>query len=208
MAKREKQKRNNPPPRDSRVVNRLLALGITFIVISIFLTLTHYFIDKQLGDEVEKFRLYGLDVIEYQINEQSAINTSFMILLGTEIVPKYRQLNYFKQHFHVQNIETLSSLHRVLFGKDPDPTLIGTWNRITEHNAYQDEKKKMFDRAILFKDDKHGGGPSKYGLTLLARINTMKKWKDYSITTAIILQVIGLLLNQIAMIKKNTWKEE
>ena len=207
MVKREIKKSNNGPERESRAVNRLLTLGITFIVVSILLTLTNYFVDKRLGDEAEKFRLYGLDVINYEINEQSVINTSFMVLLGTEIVPGYKQLNYFKQHFHVQNIETLSSLHRVLFGKDPDPALLGTWDKITDHNVYQDEKKKMFDRASLLKDDKHKGGPLKYGQNLLERMNTMKKWKDYSITSAIILQVIGLLLNQIAMIKKNAWKE-
>ncbi len=170
MAKRERQKTDNTPEqgkihaskRKRRTVIWLFSVGVTLIIISILLTLTHYFIDKSLGDEVEKFRLYGLDVIEYQINEQSAINTSFMILLGTEIVPKYKRLDYFKQHFHVQNVEILSSLHRVLFGEDPDPELLKKWNMIRESNEYQNEKKKMFDRAIEFRDNKREGGPSKF----------------------------------------------
>ncbi|HVO68057.1 MAG TPA: hypothetical protein VMT12_16395 [Syntrophales bacterium] len=186
-----------------RVVDSLLVFGMVLIGLSILLTLLHYLIDRQLGEEEEKFRLYGLDVVNYHISDQSTVNTSFMILLGTEMVPKYKRLDYFKEHFYVQNIETLCSLHRVLFGEDADPALVQTWKKLTNWNEYQDEKKKMFDKAILFKDDKSEGRPSRFGKDLLDRIKSMKKWKDCTMTSAIILQVIGLSLNQIAIIKKN-----
>ena len=131
-----------------------------------------------------------------------------MILLGTEMVPAYKNIDYFKKHFHVQNIETLSSLHRVLFGKDPAPTLVSEWKKISEANKFQDEKKKMFDKAILYKDDNRDGGPTKFGLNLFNEIKKLTKMIHGLMIASIIFQAIGLVLNQIAIIFQIVWKEE
>lgn len=201
------QIKSNSKGRSRKVIILLLIIGMAFIAISVWLSLTHYFLSERLADKNETFRIYGLDCLLYQVNEQSALNTSFMILLGTEIVPPYKRLDYFKQHFHVQNIETLSSLHRVLFGRDVDPALLAKWKKIKEHNKYQDEKKKMFDRALLYRDDKRDGGASKFGLKLFSQIKKLKNWLHFSMTASIILQVIGLALNQLAIILQVGWKE-
>ena len=100
----------NSKGRSRKVIIPLFIIGMACIIISVLLSLTHYFFSERLADKNETFRKYGLDILLYQVNEQSAINTSFMILLGTEMVPPCKRLNYFKQHFHVQNIETLRSL--------------------------------------------------------------------------------------------------
>lgn len=201
------QIKGNSKGRSRKVIILLFIIGMAFIAISVLLSLTHYFLSERLAEKNEAFRIYGLDCLLYQVNEQSALNTSFMILLGTEIVPPYKGLDYFKQHFHVQNIETLSSLHRVLFGEDVDPALLAKWKKIKEHNKYQDEKKKMFDRAILYRDDKEAGGHLKFGLKLFSQMKRLKEWLHFSMTASIILQVIGLALNQLAVILQMVWKE-
>ena len=185
----------------------LFIIGMTFIAISICLSLAYYFYSERLADKKETFRIYGLDTLLYQINEQSSINTSFMILLGTEMVPPHKNLDYFKQHFQIQNIEVLSSLHRVLFGEDADSTLVAEWKKINESNRFQDEKKKMFDRAILFKDNKADGGSTKFGINLLNQIERLTKLLHVLMTALIIFQVVGLVLNQIAIILQIAWKE-
>jgi len=48
-------------------------------------------------------------------------------------------------------------------------------------------KKRCLIKPILFKDDKSEGGPSRFGKDLLDRIKSMKKWKDYTMTSAIVL---------------------
>ncbi|MFX0199640.1 MAG: hypothetical protein ACFFCW_26250 [Candidatus Hodarchaeota archaeon] len=193
--------------RGRKLIICLFIVGMVFIVISTFLSLSHYYYSERLAEKNETFRIYGLDSLLYQINEQSSINTSFMILLGTEMVPPYKNLDYFKQHFQVQNIEILSSLHRVLFGEDADPALVAEWRKINEPNKFQDEKKKMFDRGILFKDNKADGGPTKFGLNLLNQIESLTSRQHGLMTALIIFQVIGLALNQIAIILQIVWKK-
>lgn len=185
----------------------LFIIGIAFIVISIILSMTYYHYSEKLAEKNEAYRLYGIDILLYQINEQSTINTSFMILLGTEMVPPYKNLDYFKNHFHVQNIETLSSLHRALFGKDPDHDLVEKWKKIYESNKFQDEKKKMFDQAIERSGNKTEGGPTKFGLNLFNEIENLTKKMHLLMTASVILQILGVVLNQVGIILQIVWKE-
>lgn len=204
-AKASNDKKQNV--KSKKIIIWLFIVGMTFIVVSICLSLTYYHYSERLSEKNETYRLYGLDTLLYQINEQSTINTSFIILLGTEMVPPYKNLDYFRNHFRVQNIETLSSLHRSLFGKDPDRDLVAKWKKIDEANKFQDEKKNMFDQAILYKDNKSDGGPTKFGINLLNEIESLTKELHILMVAAIILQVLGLVMNQIGIILQIVWKE-
>ena len=194
-------------PKGKKLIIWLFIIGMGFIVTSIFLSFTYFYYNERLAEKNETYRLYGLDTLLYQVNEQSSINTSFMILLGTEMVPPHKNLDYFRRHFRTQNFETLSSLHRVLFGKDPSLNLVSEWRKIDESNKFQDEKKKMFDKAILYKNDKLDGGPTKFGSNLLSQIENLTKRVHQLMIISIIFQVIGLVLNQIAIIFQITSKE-
>lgn len=192
--------------RAKKSIARLFWLGCFFIAVSLVLTSFLYFANKRIDYYTDREREHAFNAILYHINDVAALIDAHGIAVLNEINPDSKTGRFFQDNLKTHTLETLRFMYRILFGKEPDSEQERKWQNLKTWPQHINEKLTMFQNAITetltVEQLKSGFYISKYGEKLYEDSERWKKWRDWLTFVSIALQILGLLLNQVAIVKE------